>query len=92
MIKTAAQILAELPPERDHPYPANRRSRSWPLERCRNWYRGCPGNTKEKQCGHGWCRRCYNRWKLHGDSWHHSPRPQYCTQRDCFMKGTPGHP
>jgi hypothetical protein len=91
VIKTAAQLLAEVP-KREWRYPPTRRSRLSPPEPCKNAYRGCPGIAKGKHCGHGWCGNCYSRWKKHDDSWHHSPNVQYCTKVKCFMKGTPGHP
>lgn len=92
MIKTAEKILAELPPEPVRSYPKNRRSRLLPAMPCKNHYRGCTGNTKESNCGNGLCRNCYSRWHKHGDSWYHSPNMKMCGKKNCFMKGTEGHP
>lgn len=92
MIKTAAQIMAEIGPEPVRTYPAQRRSRLLPAEPCLNAYRGCQGNTKEKDSGLGWCRRCYRRNQRYGDSWYHHPDVRRCRRPDCFMRVTEGHP
>lgn len=92
MIKTAEQLMAEIGPEDVRTYPAVRRSWKLPAEPCLNADKGCQGNTKEKNCGRGWCRRCYGRWQRHGDSWYHKPEMKFCNRPDCFMKGTEGHP
>lgn len=92
MIKTAAQLLAELPPEPVRTYPKNRRSRLLPVMVCKNHFRGCTGRTKEPNSGNGYCRRCYDRKRRHGDSWYHRPDMKMCSRKNCFMKGTEGHP
>lgn len=91
MIKTAEQIMMSIPNER-RSYPKNRRSRLLPAEPCLNAYRGCTGNTKEKNCGNGYCRNCYDRWQKYGDSWYHAPNWGHCRKGNCFMRGTSGHP
>lgn len=102
MIKSAAQILAEIGEEEpdvelgDVPvpgvmrnvrmYPPVRRSRLLPPVPCRNADRGCPHHTKGKRSGHGWCGNCYARWSRHGDSWYHSPNVKLCRKKNCFMR------
>lgn len=91
MIKTAAMLMMDIPNEK-RSYPKNRRSRLLPAEPCLNAYRGCTGNTKEKNSAHGFCRNCTNRYIKHGDSWYHAPRWDRCQRGTCFLRGTPGHP
>jgi hypothetical protein len=95
MIKTAAQIMAELPPDEneDHRQRHLRRP-DGPAQPCRNAHRGCTEKTggTGTRSGRGWCSRCYDRWRRNGDSWFHRPFTSKCTRKNCFMKGTPGHP
>ena len=87
MIKTAAQILAELADL--SPSHVQRevwvRRKAGPPQPCLNTHRGCTGRTGEPRSGRGWCARCYNRWSKHGDSWAHSPNMKACTKRNCFL-------
>jgi hypothetical protein len=91
MIKTAAQIL--IPEEEaDHRARHLRRKRGKSVP-CKNAYRGCTQTTGgTRNGGRGWCSRCYDRWRKRGDSWFHTSRVQYCTKKNCFMRGVNGHP
>lgn len=96
MIRTAQQIMQDIAQEStlrpDDHRASHLRKKHGEIVPCKNAYRGCPRNGGGDRGGRGWCPRCYDRWRKHGDSWYHKPMVNRCAARDCFMKGVGDHP
>lgn len=89
LIKTAAQILAEIEdpqPVRNTPV-LTRKPYTGIKQPCK--IHGCEGMTGGNGTGWGWCRRHYDRWRAYGDPNGHSPNINQCRSKWCnHGKGT----